>query len=86
MNIELIPATIPTFDIFEHHLVPRHEIVSDEEKAELVKRYHAEPYQFPWMKSADPISVILGAKPGDILKITQKSETAGISESYRYVV
>jgi len=86
MNIELIPATIPTFDIFEHDIVPLHEIVSEEKKKELVKTYHAEPYQFPWIKSDDPISVILGAKPGDILKITQKSETAGISESYRYVV
>ena len=50
------------------------------------KKYHAEPYQFPWIKSVDPISIILGAKPGDVLRITQKSETAGKYETYRYVV
>ena len=86
MSIELIPPTLPIFDIFEHELVPLHEVVSPEERKELSKKYHAEPYQFPWIKSMDPISIILGAKPGDVIRITQKSETAGKYETYRYVV
>lgn len=86
MNIELIPPTLPTFDIFEHDLVPLHEVVSQEERKELSKKYHAEPFQFPWIKSVDPIAIILGAKPGDVVRITQKSETAGKYETYRYVV
>jgi DNA-directed RNA polymerase subunit H (RpoH/RPB5) len=86
MNIELIPPNIPTFDIFEHTLVPHHEIITKEEQEELTKKYHARAYQFPWIKSTDPISVILGAKPGDVLKIRQQSETAGEYDTYRYVV
>ena len=86
MRIELIPPTLPTFDIFEHDLVPLHEVVSQEERKELSEKYHAEPFQFPWIKSVDPISIILGAKPGDVVRITQKSETAGKYETYRYVV
>ena len=86
MSIELIPPSLPTFDIFEHSLVPVHEIVSDEEREQLSEKYHAEPYQFPWIKSVDPISIILGAKPGDVIRITQKSETAGRYDTYRYVV
>lgn len=86
MGIELIPPSLPAFDIFEHSLVPLHEIVNDEEKASLAEKYHAEPYQFPWIKAADPIAIILGAKPGDVVKITQKSETAGKYDTYRYVV
>ena len=86
MRIELIPPTLPTFDIFEHDLVPLHEVVSPEEKKELSEKYHAEPFQFPWIKSVVPISIILGAKPGDVVRITQKSETAGKYETYRYVV
>jgi DNA-directed RNA polymerase subunit H (RpoH/RPB5) len=86
LNIELIPPTLPTFDVFEHKLVPVHEIVSNEEKQKLVEKYHAEPYKFPWIKVTDPISIILGAKPGDVLRVTQKSETAGKYDSYRYVV
>lgn len=85
-HIELIPPTLPTFDIFEHKLVPLHEIVAEEEVEELTKRFHAQPFQFPWIKSSDPISIILGAKAGAVLKVTQKSQTAGTAISYRYVV
>jgi DNA-directed RNA polymerase I, II, and III subunit RPABC1 len=86
MSIELIPPSMPAFDIFEHSLVPVHEIVGEEEKRALVDRYHAEPFQFPWIKATDPIAIILGAKAGDVVKITQKSETAGKYDTYRYVV
>ena len=86
MRIELIPSSLPTFDIFEHSLVPVHEILSDEERSQIALKYHAEPYQFPWVKATDPISIIVGARPGDVLRIVQKSETAGRYEGYRYVV
>lgn len=86
LNVELIPPTLPVFDIFEHVLVPNAEIVVEEERLKLVEAYHAQLYQFPWIKFDDPVSIILGAEPGDVIKITSKSETAGVSESYRYVV
>lgn len=86
LGVELIPPTLPVFDIFDHKLVPKAELASGEEKEKLVEAYHAQPYQFPWIQVTDPVSIILGAEPGDIIKITAESETAGISESYRYVV
>lgn len=85
-GIELIEPSLPTFDVFEHELVPRHEILSEEERQKVLDRFHAKSYQFPWIKASDPISIILGAKPGDIIKIMGKSLTAGVYESYRYVV
>ncbi len=86
LNVELIPPTLPVFDIFDHALVPKAEIVQEEDREKLVGTYHAQLYQFPWIKSDDPISIILGAEPGDVIKITIDSETAGKSVSYRYVV
>ena len=86
MGIELIPPTLPTFDLFKHELVPRHEILTEEERREVLKRFHAEPYQFPWIKASDPIAILLGAEPGDIIRVIGESATAGRSESYRYVV
>lgn len=86
MGIELVPSTLPTFDVFEHEHVPRHDILTEEERREVLERFHAEPYQFPWIKVSDPITIFLGAKPGDIIRIMGKSATAGRSESYRYVV
>ncbi len=86
MSIELVPSSLPTFDVFKHAYVPLHEILTDEEKKEISEKFHAEPFQFPWIRSTDPISIILGAKPGDVLRVTHKSETAGKYLSYRYVV
>lgn len=86
MGIELIPPTLPVFDIFEHELVPKHRILSEGEKNDVLEKFHSKPYQFPWVKASDHVSIILGAEPGDIIKITGESETAGRAESYRYVV
>jgi DNA-directed RNA polymerase subunit H len=86
MGIELIPPNLPTFDIFKHKLVSPAEILSEEERERIIEFYHAEPHQFPWIKASDPVSIILGAKPGDILKMSGHSETAGTHVSYRYVV
>ena len=86
LGVELVPPTIPTFDIFKHKLVSPTEILSEEERERVVKLYSAKPFQFPWIKVSDPVSIILGAKPGDILKSSVSSETAGTHISYRYVV
>ena len=70
----------------EHIYVPKHEIMAEKEKAELIKRYNALQDQFPQILFSDPVIRQIGAKPGDMVKITRESPTAGISEYYRYVV
>ncbi len=86
-NIEVIPEKkIPSFDIFDHRLVPKHEVLPREEAEGLLKRYHVEPHQLPRIKVSDPPVFLIGAKPGDILKITRESPTAGAYVAYRYVV
>jgi DNA-directed RNA polymerase subunit H len=85
-NVELLPKSFPVFDIFEHALVPKHEILTEKEQTELLARYKVQPYQMPQVKSTDPAVKAIGAKPGDMLKITRKSPTAGEHVAYRYVV
>jgi DNA-directed RNA polymerase subunit H len=85
-NVELLLKSFPVFDIFEHALVPMHEILGEKEKEQLLAQYRIQPYQMPQIKSADPAVKAIGAKPGDILKITRKSATAGEHIAYRYVV
>ena len=85
-GVELIPPTFPSFNIFEHYLVPKHEILSPEDKAEVLKKYRVERYQFPLMKTSDPIAKVIGAKFGDLIRVVRKSPTAGEYISYRYVV
>ena len=85
-KVELLLKSFPVFDIFEHALVPMHEILSEAERKELLALYKVQPYQMPQIKSGDPAVKAIGAKPGDVLKITRKSSTAGEHITYRYVV
>jgi DNA-directed RNA polymerase subunit H len=85
-KVELLPKSFPVFDIFEHALVPFHEIQTEKEKNALLAQFKVKPYQMPQIKSGDPAVKAIGAKPGDVLKITRKSTTAGEHITYRYVV
>jgi len=85
-KVELIPPNFPSFNIFNHYMVPKHEILSSEEKEEVLKKYRVQPYQLPLLRTSDPISKVIGARVGDLVKITRKSPTAGEYISYRYVV
>ena len=85
-KVELLPKSFPVFDIFEHALVPFHEILTEKEKNALLAQFKVKPYQMPQIKSGDPAVKAIGAKPGEVLKITRKSTTAGEHVTYRYVV
>lgn len=86
-KIELLPKTFPAFDLFEHTLVPKHEILEDDEKTQLLAKYRVQPYQLPQISSSDPAVKAIGAQPGDILRIIRdKSPTAGEHTAYRYVI
>ena len=85
-GIELIPRIFPSFNIFEHTLVPKHEILSPEEGEKVLMEYRVRPYQLPRIMSSDPAARAIGAKPGDIVRIIRDSPTAGKYVSYRYVI
>jgi len=55
-------------------------------REELLVQYRIQPYQLPQIKSSDPAVKAIGAKPGDILRIIRKSQTAGTHIAYRYIV
>lgn len=86
-HIEILSArSLPAFNIFKHKLVPKHEILSKEEAEKLLKKYRIKPYRLPQIKASDPAARMIGAKQGDVLKITRKSPTAGRVVVYRYVI
>jgi DNA-directed RNA polymerase subunit H len=74
------------FNIFSHILVPEHVIMAKEEVDELLKKYNITLGQLPKISVKDPAAKLLDAKPGDVIKITRKSETAGQSKYYRLVI
>ena len=72
--------------ILEHEWVPKHRIMSNEEVEELLKKYGIKKWQLPKMLDSDPVAMILGARPGDVIEITRKSPTAGEAKYYRVVI
>lgn len=74
------------FDVMKHDLVPRHEVLSDEDARAILDKYGVTPDQLPKIFASDAVARAVRAKPGQIIKIKRKSPTAGEATAYRYVV
>ncbi|MEM2908088.1 MAG: DNA-directed RNA polymerase subunit H [Candidatus Hadarchaeales archaeon] len=74
------------FDVRKHVLVPKHEVLSPEEARQVLEKFKVTPHQLPLIKASDPAARAIGAKPGDIVRITRDSPTAGKAIVYRYVI
>ncbi|WP_338103156.1 DNA-directed RNA polymerase subunit H [Methanolapillus millepedarum] len=74
------------FKLLDHESVPHHEIIDDDEVAELLLKYSIEKEQLPKIRVDDPIVNEIGAKLGDVVKITRKSQTATEALYYRLVI
>ena len=72
----------------KYYLVPPHEIIPKDEHDALMKSlYDTQKSQFPLIRyHEDPITRVIGATPGDIIKITRPSPSAGEYVVYRVCV
>jgi len=75
----------PEVNIFESELVPRHEILGEEEKARLLEQFHITPKQLPRIKLDDAVVKSIGAKKDDIIRIVRNSPVGGEYFYYRLV-
>jgi DNA-directed RNA polymerase subunit H (RpoH/RPB5) len=89
-NLRLSFFYIDSFQMnpLKHYLVPPHEIVPREQHDGLMKSlYITAPSQFPLIRyHEDPITRVIGSIPGDIIKITRPSPSAGEYTVYRVCV
>jgi len=75
------------FNILDHILVPPHRILSNNEVAEVKKRYNiTEDTQFPDISRFDPVAQIIGIRPGQVCEIIRPSKTAITGLYYRICV
>ena len=74
-------------NLFEHELIPKHIILSEKEKTEVMKKYGIKRMsQFPKILKTDAVVKSLKGKVGNVIKIIRKSETAKESIYYRIVI
>jgi DNA-directed RNA polymerase subunit H len=75
------------FNILEHEKVPKSEVATDEEVAEVMRKFNmTSRTQFPEIGRFDPVSLALCLRPGQICKIHRPTPTAGTSMFYRVCV
>ncbi|MBI3027519.1 DNA-directed RNA polymerase subunit H [Candidatus Woesearchaeota archaeon] len=75
----------PKFKVDKHTLTPKHAKLSEKEKTQLLERYHVTSKELPKILKTDAALREMDAKPGDVVKITRKSPTAGESVFYRVI-
>jgi DNA-directed RNA polymerase subunit H (RpoH/RPB5) len=82
--INLINIERLQFNILNHSLVPKHTVLSDREKEEIKKKYNINrDFEFPSISRFDPLSQVLGIRPGELFEIERSSKTAIKSKFYR---
>jgi DNA-directed RNA polymerase subunit H (RpoH/RPB5) len=73
------------FNILQHQYVPKHTILSEDDKIEVLKKYNiVNVKQLPDISRFDPVAQAIGMRPGDICCIERPSKTAIITKYYRH--
>ena len=83
LQIECFSISELMVNITEHSFVPKHILLTDEEKSQLLKRYKIKESQLPKILTSDPVARYLGLRRENVVKIIRDSETAGKYVTYR---
>ncbi len=74
------------FNVLNHVNVPKHELLADDEVVSLLKQYAIVKEQLPKIKDSDPAVKVIAGKPGQVVRVTRRSPTAGTAVAYRLVI
>ena len=73
-----------TIDVMSYFLVPKMEILSENQKKKLFEEYGINEFQLPRMSVDDAVAKALKANQGDVVAI-HREEITGKTISYRIV-
>jgi DNA-directed RNA polymerase subunit H (RpoH/RPB5) len=75
------------FNILDHALVPPHRVINEDEVKVIMQKYNiTDKSQFPEISRFDPVSQVIGLRPGNVCEILRPSKTAIVSNYYRVCV
>ena len=82
--ISLVNIKRLQFNILKHTLVPKHTILTDDEKELFMKKYNIlDNSQIPDISYFSPVSIVIGLRPDNVVKIERASRTSITSDFYR---
>lgn len=67
-------------------MVPKHEIATEKEVADILEKYHATIDLLPKIVKDDPAIKDLKAEVGTVIKITRENPSTGATAYYRVVI
>ena len=83
-NIYIFDIKSLLFNILNHKYVPKHEVITDKDIInKIFEDNNCDENKLPIILKNDPIAKLNLCVPGDIVKITRKSNTTGIYIYYR---
>jgi DNA-directed RNA polymerase I, II, and III subunit RPABC1 len=84
-NDEIFLSNELVFNRTKHRLIPKHVMLNETEKKEVLSTYDCRDTQIPRMVTTDYIARYYGAKAGDMFKIYRPSPSSGVYITYRVV-
>ena len=86
-NVQIFIHNDLIFNITKNYLVPKHILLSDNEREDVYKKYHTKNNKiFQKILVTDPVAKYYGMKVNDLCRIVRSSPSSGISISYRAVI
>ncbi|CAL5985461.1 RNA_polymerase II subunit Rpb5a [Hexamita inflata] len=81
--VEVFEAERLKYNVTKHVLVPKHTLLTEEEKQQVLKDIKATEIQLQTIEITDPVAKHYGMREGDVVMITRVSETAGKYVNFR---
>jgi DNA-directed RNA polymerase I, II, and III subunit RPABC1 len=84
--VQIISIPQLLINIIDHRDVPKHEVMDEKEKQELLEKYGIKDSNIPIILRDDAMARYLGLTPGEVVRILRPSPTSGTYVSYRICV
>ncbi|KAG8372072.1 hypothetical protein BUALT_Bualt12G0028500 [Buddleja alternifolia] len=84
-KVEIFQITDLLVNITRHELKPKHQVLTDAEKENLLKKYSIDEKQLPRMSQKDAIARYYGLEKGQVVKVTYSGELTQLHVTYRCV-